>query len=199
MNKKNYRSFFTLVAFVMYFLLSAGCQPDSFRGTEMPAGLEVPDYQLVDQRNSPFQFSSQRGAVILLFFGYTFCPDVCPLTLSHWKKIADILGSASDDVRFVYITVDPERDTPAQLSAHLGVFNEDFIGLTGEPKDLDQIYKTFGVIHEKVQIAESSTGYLMNHTARTNLVDQDGNWRLTFAYNTAPEIIAHDIQLLLKK
>lgn len=199
MNKKNYRSFFTLVAFVMYFLLSVGCQPDSFRGTEMPAGLEVPDYQLVDQRNSPFQFSSQRGAVILLFFGYTFCPDVCPLTLSHWKKIADILGSASDDVRFVYITVDPERDTPAQLSAHLGVFNEDFIGLTGEPKDLDQIYKTFGVIHEKVQIAESSTGYLMNHTARTNLVDQDGNWRLTFAYNTAPEIIAHDIQLLLKK
>lgn len=165
----------------------------------MPAGLEVPDYQLVDQRNSPFQFSSQRGAVILLFFGYTFCPDVCPLTLSHWKKISDILGSASDDVRFVYITVDPERDTPAQLSAHLGVFNEDFIGLTGEPKDLDQIYKTFGVIHEKVQIAESSTGYLMNHTARTNLVDQDGNWRLTFAYNTAPEIIAHDIQLLLKK
>lgn len=199
MNKKNYRSFFTLVAFVMYFLLSVGCQPDSFRGTEMPAGLEVPDYQLVDQRNSPFQFSSQRGAVILLFFGYTFCPDVCPLTLSHWKKIADILGSASDDVRFVYITVDPERDTPAQLSAHLGVFNEDFIGLTGEPKDLDQIYKTFGVIHEKVQIAESSTGYLMNHTARTNLVDQDGNWRLTFAYNTAPEIIAHDIQLLLNK
>lgn len=199
MNKKNYRSLFTLVSFVMYFLLIAGCQPDTFKGTEMPAGLEVPDFQLVDQRNSPFQFSSQRGSVILLFFGYTFCPDVCPLTLSHWKKIADMLGSASDDVRFVYITVDPQRDTPAQLSSHLGVFDEDFIGLTGEPKDLDQIYKTFGVIHEKVQIAESSTGYLMNHTARTNLVDQDGNWRLTFAYNTAPEIIAHDIQLLLKK
>ena len=199
MNKKSYRSLFTLTAFVMYFLLSAGCQPDSFRGTEMPAGLEVPDFQLVDQGNRPFQLSSQRGAVVLLFFGYTFCPDVCPLTLSHWKKIAGLLGSASDSVRFVYITVDPARDTPEQLSSHLSVFDEDFFGLTGDPKDLDQIYKTFGVIHEKVQIAESSAGYLMNHTARTNLVDQDGNWRLTFAYNTAPELIAHDIQLLLKK
>ena len=199
MNKQNYRSLLTLISFGMYFLLIAGCQPDTFKGTEMPAGIEIPDFQLVDQRDSPFQFSSQRGAVILLFFGYTFCPDVCPLTLSHWKKIADILGSASDDVRYVYITVDPERDTPAQLASHLGVFDEDFIGLTGEPKDLDQIYKTFGVVHEKVQIAESSAGYLMNHTARTNLVDQEGNWRLTFAYNTAPEIIAHDIQLLLKK
>jgi len=199
MNKKANHSFFTLIVLFLCFVLSAGCQPDSFQGTEMPAGLEVSDFQLIDQQNRLFQLSNQRGAVVLLFFGYTFCPDVCPLTLSHWKKIAGLLGSAAGDVRFVYITVDPARDTPAQLSVHLGVFDEDFIGLTGDPKDLDQVYKTFGVVHEKVQIAESSTGYLMNHTARTNLVDQDGNWRLTFAYNTAPEIIAHDIQLLLKK
>ena len=199
MNKKANHSFFTLIVLFLFFVLAAGCQPDSFQGTEMPSGLEVPDFQLIDQQNRLFQLSSQRGSVVLLFFGYTFCPDVCPLTLSHWKKIAGLLGPAAGDVRFVYITVDPERDTPAQLSVHLGVFDEDFIGLTGDPKDLDQVYKTFGVVHEKVQIAESSTGYLMNHTARTNLVDQDGNWRLTFAYNTASEIIAHDIQLLLKK
>ena len=199
MNKKANHSFFTLIVLFLCFVLTAGCQPDSFQGTEMPAGLEVPDFQLIDQQNRLFQLSNQRGAVVLLFFGYTFCPDVCPLTLSHWKKIAGLLGPAAGDVRFVYITVDPARDSPAQLSVHLGVFDEDFIGLTGDPKDLDQVYKTFGVVHEKVQIAESSTGYLMNHTARTNLVDQDGNWRLTFAYNTAPEIIAHDIQLLLKK
>jgi len=188
-----------LPVLILWLVLSTGCQPDSFRGTEMPAGLKAADFQLVDQHRKPFQLSGQRGAVVLLFFGYTFCPDVCPLTLSHWKKVADLLGPVARDVRFVYITVDPERDTAPQLAAHLNVFDDDFIGLTGKQEELDKVYKTFGVIYEKVQIAESSTGYLVNHTARTNLVDQEGNWRLTFAYNTAPEIIAHDIKLLLKK
>jgi len=195
------KSHFPLIlpVLILWLVLSTGCQPDSFRGTEMPAGLKAADFQLVDQHRRPFQLSGQRGAVVLLFFGYTFCPDVCPLTLSHWKKVADLLGPAARDVRFVYITVDPERDTAPQLAAHLNVFDDDFIGLTGKQEELDKVYKTFGVIYEKVQIAESSTGYLVNHTARTNLVDQEGNWRLTFAYNTAPEIIAHDIKLLLKK
>jgi len=195
------KSHFPLIlpVLILWLVLSTGCQPDSFRGTEMPAGLKAADFQLVDQHRKPFQLSGQRGAVVLLFFGYTFCPDVCPLTLSHWKKVADLLGPAARDVRFVYITVDPERDTAPQLAAHLNVFDDDFIGLTGKQEELDKVYKTFGVIYEKVQIAESSTGYLVNHTARTNLVDQEGNWRLTFAYNTAPEIIAHDIKLLLKK
>jgi len=195
------KSHFPLIlpVLILWLVLSTGCQPDSFRGTEMPAGLKAADFQLVDQHRKPFQLSGQRGAVVLLFFGYTFCPDVCPLTLSHWKKVADLLGPAARDVRFVYITVDPERDTAPQLAAHLNVFDDDFIGLTGKQEELDKVYKTFGVMYEKVQIAESSTGYLVNHTARTNLVDQEGNWRLTFAYNTAPEIIAHDIKLLLKK
>lgn len=188
-----------LISVIIAIALFSGCQPDSFRGTEMPAGLEVADFHLLDQYRKPFHLSGQRDAVVLLFFGYTFCPDVCPLTLSHWKKIADLLGPVADDVRFVYITVDPERDTPDQLAAHLSVFHDDFIGLTGKQKELDKVYKIFGVIHEKVQIAGSSTGYLVNHTARTNLVDQKGNWRLTFAYNTDPEIIAHDIKLLFKK
>ncbi len=191
--------FSMLISAIIAIALFSGCQPDSFRGTEMPAGLEVADFQLLDQYRKPFHLSGQRDAVVLLFFGYTFCPDVCPLTLSHWKKIADLLGPVADDVRFVYITVDPERDTPDQLAAHLSVFHDDFIGLTGKQKELDKVYKVFGVIHEKVKIAGSSTGYLVNHTARTNLVDQKGNWRLTFAYNTDPEIIAHDIKLLFKK
>ena len=199
MARKKNHIFLILSAVFLCVTLFAGCQSDSFRGTEMPAGLEVVDFQLVDQYQRPFHLSGQKGSVVLLFFGYTFCPDVCPLTLSHWKKIADLLGPAAGDVRFVYITVDPDRDTPEQLAAHLSVFHDDFIGLTGKQEELDKVYKAFGVIYEKVQIAESSTGYLVNHTARTNLVDQKGNWRLTFAYNTAPEIIAHDIKLLLEK
>lgn len=198
MNRENGYFYIILTTVLLCIVFFSGCQPDSFRGTEMPPGLKAPEFQLIDQRGRLFRLSSQRGAVVLLFFGYTFCPDVCPLTLSHWKKVADLLGTSASDVRFVYITVDPERDKPAQLAAHLSVFNNDFIGLTGKDQDLGPVYEGYGVIHEKVQIAESSTGYLVNHTARTNLVDQNGDWRLTFAYGTAPEIIAHDIQLLLK-
>lgn len=193
------RKLFWTVAILLGTVAFQGCQPDTFRGTEMPDGLEAPDFQLIDQHHQPFQLSRQKGNIVLLFFGYTFCPDVCPLTLSHWKKVHDLLGSDTTRVKFVYITVDPERDTPEQLAEHLSIFSKDFIGLTGSPDDLNPVYDNYGVIHEKVQVSDSAAGYLMNHSARINLVDRQGHWRLTYAHDTDPKNIAHDIKLLLKK
>jgi protein SCO1/2 len=182
----------------LLFLFGSACRStDTFRGTEMPE-TPIADFELTDQNGQPFQLNEQRGKVVLFFFGYTFCPDVCPLTLSTWKRVHDALGADTAQVKFVYVTVDPQRDTPEKLKTHLAVFSSDFIGLTGSPDALKEVYAAFGVYAEKVNIAASAAGYLMNHSTRMFVVDQNGVWRLLIGHDAAVEDIVHDIRLLLR-
>ncbi len=176
----------------------AACGAPSFRGSEMPEPVAVPDFVLTDQNNQPFRLSDQQGNVVLLFFGYTQCPDVCPTTLATWRKVHEGLGQDAHQVRFVFVTVDPERDTPERLGAHVNAFNPDFIGLTGTPEALDAVYKTFYIVHEKDTSSGSAAGYLISHTATSFLLDKEGRWRLRETYGTPAEDIVHDIQQLLK-
>jgi protein SCO1/2 len=162
---------------------------------ETPIG----DFALQDQNGQPFKLSDYRGKVVLFFFGYTFCPDVCPLTLSTWKRVHDALGADAQQVTFVYVTVDPQRDTPEKLKTHLAVFNPDFIGLTGSPETLKEVYADFGVYAEKVNIAASAAGYLMNHSTRMFVVDQTGVLRLLIGHDAPVEDVVHDIRLLLNE
>jgi protein SCO1/2 len=171
---------------------------DTFRGTEMPE-TPIADFTLHDQNGQPFKLSDQRGKVVLFFFGYTFCPDVCPLTLSTWKRVHDALQADAQQVKFVYVTVDPQRDTPEKLKTHLAVFNSDFIGLTGAPEVLSEVYADFGVYIEKVNIAASAAGYLMNHSTRMFVVDRNGALRLLIGHDAAVEDVGHDIRLLLNE
>lgn len=185
-----------LVLFIV--LLVWSCQStDTFRGTEMPE-TPITDFTLQDHNGQPFKLSEHRGKVLLFFFGYTFCPDVCPLTLSTWKRVYDALQADAPNVQFVYVTVDPERDTPEKLKTHLAVFSADFIGLTGSPEALKEVYADFGVYIEKVNIAASATGYLMNHSTRMFVVDQNGVLRLLIDHDARIEDVVHDIRLLLK-
>ncbi|RMF33812.1 MAG: SCO family protein [Chloroflexi bacterium] len=181
-------------------LLIAACKPSapSFRGTAIEPPRPAADFVLTDQDGRPFRLSDQRGHVVLLFFGYTHCPDVCPATLTTWKQVHEALGDDADRVRFVFITVDPERDTPERLKEHVTLFGPDFLGLTGPPEALEAVYKAFGVYREKVTTEESALGYLMNHTARTYLLDQEGRWVLSYAFGTPAEDIVHDIRQLLR-
>ncbi|MDZ7359660.1 MAG: SCO family protein [candidate division KSB1 bacterium] len=171
---------------------------DTFRGTEMPER-PIADFKLPDQNGRLFKLSDHRGKVVLFFFGYTFCPDVCPLTLSTWKRVHDALGADTAKVKFVYVTVDPQRDTPEKLKTHLAVFSSDILGLTGSPAALKEVYADFGVYIEKVNIAASAAGYLMNHTTRMFVVDQTGVLRLLIGHDAPVEDVAHDIRLLLKE
>ena len=180
-------------------LVGCGGQKPKFRGTELNPPRTAPDFVLTDQYGQPFRLSDQQGKVVLLFFGYTHCPDVCPTTLARWKQIYDALGEDADRVRFVFITVDPERDTPERLQQHLAVFNPKFIGLTGSPDQLAPIYQAYYVYQEKVQESQSAAGYLMSHTSATFLIDPEGRWRLNYGFGTPPEDIVHDIQVLLGK
>jgi protein SCO1/2 len=188
-----------ILALLVALVLSAcGSSAPAFRGSELDEPVAVPDFVLTDQYGQPFRLSDQQGQVVLLFFGYTQCPDVCPTTLGTWRKIHEALGDEAKQVRFVFVTVDPERDTAERLGLHVNAFNPDFVGLTGSPEELEAVYEIFDVYHEKDTSSGSAAGYLVNHTATTFVLGPDGQWRLRETYGTLVEDVVYDIQQLLE-
>lgn len=185
------------VALLVVVALTA-CGGPSFRGSVLDEPVQVRDFVLVDQNGDSFWLSDQQGNVVLLFFGYTQCPDVCPTTLATWRQVHEALGDDAERVRFVFVTVDPERDTPERLGLHVNAFNPDFIGLTGTPEGLAPVYEIFDVYHEKDTESGSAAGYLINHTATTFVLDPEGRWRLRETFGTEAEDIVHDIRQLLE-
>lgn len=171
--------------------------PYTYQGSLIDPPAPAADFTLQDPEGQPFTLSEQRGKVVLIFFGYTSCPDVCPTTLVDFKQIQARLGDAASDVEFVLITVDPERDTPEKIGQYVTTFHPDFIGLTGSQAALDAVYAGYGVFVEKENVG-SSAGYLVSHTSRVYVIDQDGNLRLTFPFGMAAEAMAEDITHLLK-
>jgi protein SCO1/2 len=186
------------VLILLAFVLLAACGSPSFRGSVLDEPLAVPDFSLTDQRGETFHLSDQRGKVALLFFGYTQCPDVCPTTLATWRQVHEMLGEDAANVRFAFVTVDPERDTPERLGLHVQAFNPDFVGLTGSSEELQTVYDIFDVYFEKDTSSGSAAGYLVSHTATTFVLDPEGQWRLRETYGTPAEDIVHDIQQLLQ-
>lgn len=183
---------------VLVGLLLSACGSPSFRGSPLDPPVDVPDFQLVDEHGQPFRLSEQRGRVVLLFFGYTSCPDVCPTTLATWRQVHEALGKDAERVRFVFVTVDPERDTTERLGMHVDAFHPDFVGLTGSPEALEAVYEIFDVFYEKDTSSQSALGYLVSHTATTFVLDPQGQWRLRESYGTLVEDLVHDIQQLLE-
>lgn len=184
-------------AFVAVLAL-VSCGSPSFRGSVLDEPVAVPDFVLTDEEGDTFRLSDQQGNVVLLFFGYTQCPDVCPTTLANWRKVHEALGDDAERVRFVFVTVDPERDTAERLGLHVNAFNPEFIGLTGPQDELETVYDVFNVIYEKDTSSGSAAGYLISHTATTFVLDPGGHWRLRETYGTEVEDIVHDIQQLLE-
>jgi len=171
----------------------------AFRGITIYDSPLVEDFALADQHGRPFRLSEARGRAVLLFFGYVHCPDVCPTTLSTWAKVERELGDESENVAFVFVTVDPERDTPAILAKHLAVFSPSFTGITGSAEELNPLFDAFDIHHEEVPIPASAAGYLVNHTTRMFLIDPSGRLRVKYDFRTRPEDIARDVQWLLEQ
>lgn len=183
---------------VIAIVLAASCQRVSFRGRPLQEPRPVPPLALQDQHGRTFNFAEQRGKVVLVFFGYTRCPDICPLHLGVFKQAATQLGRDAERVRFVFVTVDPAQDTPAFLDRYLRLFNPDFVGLTGRPEDLKPVYEFFGAQFKKVPVPNSAVGYLMAHTVHTAVVDRQGRWRLTIGHEATAADVVHDIRQLLR-
>jgi protein SCO1/2 len=172
-------------------------KPASFRGTSYGEPYPVaPSIELTRANGESFRLSDQRGRIVLLFFGYTSCPDVCPTTMAELKLVMDALGGASDSVQVILVTVDPQRDIPEKIQAYAEHFNPTFIGLTGALDELQPIWDAYGVVRADMQTDSGMGG--VDHTARITLVDADGNLRLSYGYQAPIEDIVHDIKLLLR-
>lgn len=169
----------------------------TFRGVELVPPEAAPDFALTDQHGRPFRLSEQRGQPVLLFFGYTYCPDACPLTLAHFKEAREALGSDAGRVVFAFVTVDPERDTPRRLAEYLTVV-PGVLGLTGDRDALAAVWSDFRV-HVEVVPGTEPSAYSVAHSTRTYLVDGAGSLRLLYSLFTSGEDMAHDLRRLLEE
>jgi len=155
------------------------------------------DFELTGSGGTHIALKNYRGQVVILFFGYTYCPDVCPTSMYTLKRAMDLLGPVSEQVQVLMVTVDPERDSADHLQKYVSHFHPRFIGLSGKPKEIDRVAKAYLVHYEK----DASIGatYLVGHSAFFYLLDQQGRVRVLHDPRSTPENIAADVQRLLAR
>ena len=157
----------------------------------------VRDFVLTDQNGQALRLSDLRGKPVMLFFGYTHCPDVCPVTIADFVQVKKKLGEQGDKVSYVMVSVDGERDTPEVLKNYMKTFDTSFIGLTGSTDQVRGIAADFGANFQKQQTTGTSASYLMAHTSFTYLLDGQGRWRLAYPFGTPTDDITKDVQAIL--
>jgi protein SCO1/2 len=155
------------------------------------------DFTLTGDDGRPFQFSSLRGKVVLIFFGYTSCPDACPTTLSKLSSAYRRLGNDAKRVKTLYVSVDPERDTPAVLKADLGAFELDALGLTGTKAQIDKVVAQYGAEYEIIPTPASVMKYTVAHSTTLYVSDAAGRVRLEFPYEATADQIASGVRAVL--
>lgn len=156
------------------------------------------DFELQDQYGNPFHLAALRDEVVVLFFGYTTCPDVCPTTLAQLHKVKTQLGDNARQVHFVFVTVDPARDTPARLQTVLERYDDGFIGLSGEPLSLQDVWQQYNVVVEYEPPDEETGHYWVNHSARIYLIDPAGMIPRYYTHNFDTARMAADIEEMLR-
>jgi protein SCO1/2 len=191
-----------LMSFLLIGAVAAGVfffsEPAGFRGTTYAEPYPVaPEIELRRANGDNFRLSEMRGKVVVLFFGYTSCPDICPTTMAELRQALEQLGSQAEQVQVLFVTVDPERDTPERVQEYADHFNPKFIGLSGSEAEVARVWNDYGVFREIVK-GTSAAGYLVNHTARITLIDQQGNLRVSFPFDTPVEDIVHDLKLMIQ-
>lgn len=149
----------------------------------------------VDQNGDPFSLSDLEGKTVFMYFGYTYCPDYCPATLAEWMEVKALLGEDADDVVFVMVSVDPERDTPERLKEWIGFWDPEFYGVTMSEEDTDQLLRDWGLTATKRE-GGSQSGYLVDHDVATYVIAPDGQIHLAIPLGFATEDIADDIRHL---
>ena len=155
------------------------------------------DFTLTDHDGRRFELSSLRGKAVLIFFGYTSCPDACPTTLSKLSAVYRRLGDDAQRVKTLYISVDPERDTPAVLKEDLGSFQLDALGLTGTKPEIDRVVALYGAEYEIIPTPQSASKYTVAHSTTLYAVDAAGKTRMEFPYEATVNQIASGLRRVL--
>jgi protein SCO1/2 len=154
-------------------------------------------FTLTDHTGKRVTDQDYRGRTMLVFFGFTFCPDICPSALQVVSAALDKLGPRADRFVPLFISVDPERDTPAQLASYVGSFHPRLVGLTGTPAEIEAVVKAYRVYVKKVSDPKSSAGYTIDHTSLVYVMGPDGAYRTHFAHTTNADAMAERLAKLL--
>ncbi len=184
------------IAAVGWFGVLPRLRPHSFHGAIIQSSTAAPAVDLLAHTGERVELSQYEGKVIVLYFGYTYCPDVCPTTLNRVDDALDLLGDKADDVQVIMVSVDPERDTPDVLRRYLPAFDESFLGLTGTRDEVARLATVYGVYFEKTEV-DSAAGYLVDHTATLMVIDKAGYLKLVLPFDVAAEDIADDLSYLI--
>jgi len=178
--------------------LVAGCDSGkpSFKSVDVTGADFGRELQLTDHTGKPRTLADFKGKVVVVFFGYTQCPDVCPTTLVDMKAVKEQLGKDGERLQVLFVTVDPERDTPELLAKYVPAFDPSFVGLYGDAEATARTAKEFKVFYKKVP-GSSPTNYSVDHTAALYIYDPSGRLRLFAKHAEGAEALAHDIKLLL--
>lgn len=168
----------------------------AFKNTDVTGLGYAREFALTDHNGKPRTLADFKGKAVIIFFGFTHCPDVCPTTLGEMANVMQELGPQADKVQVLFITVDPERDTPELLAKYVPAFHPSFIGLTGDKAAIEKVAKEFRVFYQKVPGKEAGS-YSVDHTAGSYLFDPQGRIRLFIRHGQGTEPIVHDLKLLL--
>lgn len=188
-----------LTLLILVGIGTVSCGPYEYNGAIIDPPKPLNDFTLNAHTGDTFRLSDYQGQYVLAYFGYTFCPDVCPTTLFQAKRAFELLGEDADQVQMVMITVDPGRDTADQLGKYVTNFDERFLGLRADdPAEMDTIMADFGAWYEIDPAEDSAADYLVSHTASMFLINPDSAIIEIFTYGKTGEEIASDIRHLLK-
>jgi protein SCO1 len=190
---------FGFIAAALMALAVTACNPEGprFQASDVTGAAFGHDFKLTDHNGKPRTLADFRGKAVVIFFGYTQCPDVCPTTLSDLAAALQKLGADASRVQVLFVTVDPERDTPQLLSQYVPAFNPTFLGLYGDAAQTAAAAREFKVLYQK-QPGSTPGSYSMDHSAGTFIFDPQGRLRLYVGNAQGPDVYAHDIRELLR-
>lgn len=174
----------------------ADATASSFSGIDITGADYATGFSLTDHNGQPRTLADFKGKAVVIFFGYTQCPDVCPTSMSELAQAKQLLGKDGDKLQGLFVSVDPERDTPEVMKAYMASFDPGFLALYASPDKLPEVAKSFRIYYKKVE-GKTPTSYTMDHAAGSYVYDAQGRVRLYHRYGSGAQALADDIKKLL--
>jgi protein SCO1/2 len=178
-------------------LSACGDAKPTFNAVDISGVDYAQDFKLTDHNGQARRLADFKGKVVVMFFGYTQCPDVCPTSMTELVEVKKLLGADGDKLQALFVTVDPERDTPELLKAYMANFDPSFLALYTTPAELPALAQNYKIYFKKVD-GKTATSYTMDHSAGSYIYDAQGRIRLYARYGSGPQLLAADIRQLLK-